>query len=162
MRIGTEQTVGTFVVGGGQTGVEYEIVVRPRILPGTGIPTSADETFVPVNLTLDSETRTRLKDICRYFRIPRYLALEHVMKEIAATKHVQPFTAFYEKGEYVEPRRIGGQQSHFKLSVQMNELFSKLSWKYAEGNKSRIARAAVAYILSLISNPWLKEPEEHE
>jgi hypothetical protein len=144
-----EQTVGTFVVGDGATAREYEVVVRKRQLQTDSTArfetTSPVEFSVPVNLTMDSETLEAVKQISTKFKVPRYLGLERVLNMIMNGDQ-DAFVGFLNSGAYVEPRRIGGQQGHFRLSPGTNDLFERLSWECVSGNKSKLARSAFAYI----------------
>jgi hypothetical protein len=112
-----------------------------------GGPHAANDLEVEVNLTLDPETCDKLKTVRRALRIPRYRALEHVLRDLSVgAAQEQTFAAFCTSGEYLEPRRIGSQQNHFKLSTEMKNLLDTLSWDCADGNKSRLARAAVDWV----------------
>ena len=142
-----EQKVGKFKVVHEGKATEFEIVLRPRQMeqPSASAQNDSSDFPIPLNVTLDEATKASVREICRREKLPKYRGLQPALEAIAKGSNRKRFVEFVTQGQYVEPSRIRGQQSHFRLSQNTHEVLNSLCWECAAGNKSLLVRAAVGW-----------------
>jgi hypothetical protein len=135
-------------------GAEYQVVIT--LEPKTAKSLSAQETLDAAspaengaarrvfNLQLGSRRDEVIKKLLLKYRLPRYQLLDMVISEVQTEENGAMFRQFFLR--YEDPRRISGGQVHFQISSGTQEFLHKASWDYGDGNRSKVARAAIEFI----------------
>ncbi len=85
-----------------------------------------------------------LVKLLQKFRQPRYRLLDSVIAEIQNSAKKSAFDEFVSR--YEDPRQLAGGQVHFQICLETQEFLQKMSWGLADGNRSKVARAAMEFV----------------
>jgi hypothetical protein len=96
------------------------------------------------NLLWGTHRNEMLVKLLSKYHQPRYRLLDRVIAEIQNPVNGSAFGEFL--SHYEDPRHLSGGQIHFQISSESQDFLQKTSWSMADGNRSKVARAAMEFV----------------